>query len=833
MSFRGFVPAKSVLSRLLPLSLLTLAVASLFLVQPTMASASTSASTSTTTGSPATVKVSATVPSKGPSAGSPNSASSPAQTTSPASVADATDEQCAGNLTFGRIVSCPSVTATKSRVYKFSTRVAKDTVYIDLHQPESAYLSASITAADGTFICYATSSYPTSCAFATAGTYTVTVTNPFGGPPEFTLSVESALTTSKCTSLPDSFFSMSSPGMSGTLPAGTAAMCFSFSQPTGSVLWNAALGVSPGYPSGGIYDAQNQPLCPISYSGGQTCTLSTAGPYKLFLHELYGNETAYTLRMPRLSQSTGCAPLKLAPFGDPGDAAVTASVTYTQQYTCAKVHLASAGPIGIRFSDLQQLFWTLYDNSGVKVCDSYANGRTCPAPAAGDYTLFIQDIGFLGDAHTFTVTAAAQYDNAGCQAATSTAWDTTALVVHQTSPAQTNCQIFEGTAGDRVMTYSAPVQYNSVAAWIVDATGNPVCPTFSGDGQDGCVLPATGTYRVLSYLDTWDKQNPDETYWLQIRRLNNPAGCLAIKPGTYGTAPVLGGIRCRILTVPAAGTYTVAPVDSQNYQLSGDVYDVEGLRVCYIGGNCAFPAAGNYTLVLDGGNPSSVIDNDYQYTVAFLTAVPTGCGTLSDSADPIQPYHGSLVPGQHDCLQLPTPAGARITESLPPSATGAARPVVTILDATGTFVCDSNYPLLQGSCQLTGSAPFYAVVTASNGSPAGPYAAALVRTDGPPSCPTLPGTADGVTVTTSPAHFAQCLSIPATGHSATATFTYTRTSGSGGATMQVYDSAGLMYCAALAPADTRTVTCSLPAGPVTVILDADDVDATYQVTYTP
>jgi hypothetical protein len=233
---------------------------------------------------------------------------------------------------------------------------------------------------------------------------------------------------------------------------------------------------------------------------------------------------------------------------------------------------------------------------------------------------------------------------------------------------------------------------------------------------------------------------------------------------------------------------------------------------------------------LDSFSPPSVVDNDLQYVVGLLPVLPAHCGTVADGANPITPYQDTLVAGQYDCLQLPTPAGGSIVELLPATATGTTSPTVTILDSLGAYVCDS-YQLRQISCTLNGTGPFHAIVTAGDSSAPGAYTVAFARVDGPPACPVLPSTAAGASVTTSAGHFATCLSIPAAQRGTRETYTVTRTSGGGDATVSVINGTGVRYCQTYIPAAAQTLTCSMPAGPATVIVQTDDVDATYQVTY--
>ncbi|GAA2716141.1 hypothetical protein ACFY2R_08330 [Micromonospora olivasterospora] len=86
-------------------------------------------------------------------------------------------------------------------------------------------------------------------------------------------------------------------------------------------------------------------------------------------------------------------------------------------------------------------------------------------------------------------------------------------------------------------------------------------------------------------------------------------------------------------------------------------------------------------------------------------------------------------------------------------------------------------------------------------------------------------------MTTGADRFAVCFSIPADQRGAGESITWKRTAGSGDARMSVFDASGIRYCGPTGYAVERTITCSLPAGPVTVLLEADSVDAAYQLTH--
>ncbi|MFG2045515.1 hypothetical protein [Dactylosporangium sp. NPDC048998] len=745
----------------------------------------------------------------------------------------ATAAACGGVLAFGEIAVCPAISGTRQDVFTVTTAKNSDKLYTMLTRGSGDYLQAFVTKGT-TEVCFFGVDAGT-CQLQQAGTYTITVKLYNGvGSGNYSLSVQSTRTPAACTTLSNSFFSFASTGVQKTLPAGSSGDCYKFNQPVGSVLrLDSPKGVSttPGQYAdvqGVILDAQFQPLCPVRYA--TNCTLTTAGPYFLNLFEYYGNQASYTLRMSRISNAAGCAPLRLAPFGDPGTNVGTGTVN-VDGVACHQVHMPSAGTIGIRVYDGQQIFWYLYNNAGAEVCNSYANRRACTLSAAGDY--FVMTLNQSYSPITYQIAAPALFRNAGCATSTGLSWAPDALLVHQTSAVQTNCQPFYGNAGDRVIAYAAPTVYNSVERWIVDSAGVQACPDYSG-GEDGCLLPVSGTYRVISFLGRWDAESPDQIYKMQVRRLSQPVGCPVITPGTYNAAPAgaLGPIRCRILNISTSGVYLAKAFDVDNYQTYAAVYDSTGHRVCADSSYCEIPAAGRYTMVLNAAVVDSVLDNDFSYVTALLPFQPSGCPTVSTNGFQDTPYQGAFTaPGQVLCRQLNSPGGSKIVQLKPTDATGSANPTGMVLDAAGNYVCDLDYNLHQTSCVLSGVAPMVLVLNERSGNAPGAFSMAFARVDGPPICPALPTGTTGSTVTTSATHYGVCFGIAADQHEASATFTWHRASGSGVASLSVFDANGNRYCGATPGYADRTVTCNyLPTGALTVVLETGAVDATYQLT---
>nr|MDT0659288.1 hypothetical protein [Micromonospora sp. DSM 115978] len=734
---------------------------------------------------------------------------------------------CGGRLPFGRVKSCPSISDTQRNVWTVTTTVDQDTLLARLRGGSGDIVDGWVTDDTGTDIC-SFSFGLRACQLGAAGVYHVTVRLSYGsGEAAYTLSVESTRTPSKCVSLPKKVFSFASTGRPGTLPAGLAAACFTFDLPTGSVLLTA---LSPGADlRGDILAADHQRLCGLGPH--PPCELSRPGPYRLFLQSPNGNESTYILRLPRLSQPVGCSPLPLAALGDPG-AAIGEVLLEGNSMACHALRARTAGAVVVRLDPNASMYLrrALYDANGHEVCDETTTGRSCALPAAGRYTVVTHNSG--AQRMPYQIAVASLRDVTGCAPTTGTNWDQPTLVVHQTSALHTNCQPFQAEAGDQMIVYRAPVGDNEMVSWLVDERGAVLCAEVSL--WDDCSLPTSGTIRVISYLRWWDADDTILTYRMQVRRLSNPVGCPRITPGAYNAAPAgaLGTIGCRTLEIGAPGLYRVRAVNVDNHPLFGTIYDLAGRSVCS-SIECRFTAAGRYTLVLAGGDADRVIGEDVWYAVALLPSLPSsGCPVVSDTGWQGVPHRGGFTTaGQFNCLELASPTGSRLVLALPGDATGAGSPAVTVMDSTGTFICHTAWGLTRSQCELTGEAPFLAVLNSPGGSPTGQYSLAFVRTDGPPACPVLPAGTEGSTVATGADRFAVCFTIPADQRADRESITYRRTVGTGDARLSVFDSTGARHCGPTGDASGQTITCSPPPGPMTVLLEADAVAASYQLTH--
>ncbi|MFI1723226.1 Tat pathway signal protein [Streptomyces sp. NPDC020489] len=527
-----------------------------------------------------------------------------------------------------------------------------------------------------------------------------------------------------------------------------------------------------------------------------------------------------------------CAPLALAPFGDPGGAVgeatigPDASVCYTVTVTTPGLYLAPAKDASGNAMTRQ----LLADDGSAVDCygDEYATHDMCSVPAAGTYTLKVLNTGWSDT--TASVSFVPLGGTEGCADPVGTGWDQPDLTRTTVSRVQVDCQPFTGEPGDRVrLTYGSKT-YGDSLAWITDATGARICERFPEDDEDSCVLPGDGPYRVISTVWRAESGFPAQ-YGVKVRRLNDPRGCTTAPLRPFG-APErqdLTANPCFTFTAAAAGPYTVHSVSEDREVGVARVYDAAGLSVCRYGADpCRIKAPGTYTAVLDGTSP---FRDTRAGLIVLDRASDAGCVATGTGL-----HQGELsAVGQYDCLALDVPQGARVAALTSLSSAGLT-PEVEVLDRTGSAQCDES-ALRGGYCALTGEAPYRALVHTedSGDSATGPYAVAFHRTDITEGCPVLPAGSFGAggaqaTLTTGGGVFSHCLGIPADAHSAAEVLQLVTTSGTASAAFSVVDSDGKRVCERYATTN-GWVLCSLTPGKAhTVLVNGRDETATYSLT---
>ncbi|GAA3844067.1 hypothetical protein GCM10022403_090000 [Streptomyces coacervatus] len=523
-----------------------------------------------------------------------------------------------------------------------------------------------------------------------------------------------------------------------------------------------------------------------------------------------------------------CAPLAVAAFGDPGDAVGRATVAPG----VSACYTVTAGAPGLYLVPLQdssnEASRQVLAADGSQVdCngDTYATNGMCTLPSAGTYTVKVVNDGWT-DAQT-AVTFVPLGATKGCADSVGTNWDQPDDSRTTVGPVEVDCLPFEAKQGERIrLTYGSKV-YGDSLAWITDGTGARVCPHFPEDGEDSCVLPGDGPFRVISRVSYTEKGFPAE-YGVKVRRLNDPQGCTAAPARSYGPLEQqdLTTNPCFTFTVGMAGPYTVHYVSEDRSAGAVQVYDADGLTVCRSGTDpCRVTKAGTYTAVLDGSYP---FQDSRKGLVVFDRASDAGCVSVGTGL-----YKGELgAVGQYDCLTLSAPQGARIA-ALTPLVSSGVDAEVEVLDRDGTAQCDAT-SLSNGDCALTGTAPYRALVhTDDSGDDAtGAYSVAFHRTDAASDCPVLPAgsfSAGGAkaTLTTGDGVFSHCLSIPADAHTSAEVFQLTATSGGVPAKFSVLDSTGKKVCDRSSTTDGWAVCALTPGKAHTVLVTGRDQAATY------
>ncbi|MEU7648799.1 Tat pathway signal protein [Streptomyces huasconensis] len=523
-----------------------------------------------------------------------------------------------------------------------------------------------------------------------------------------------------------------------------------------------------------------------------------------------------------------CAPLALAPFGDPGVAVGKATVApdattcYTFSATEPGIHLVSLDDSG------DEAHTEVYSGDTRLDCyeREYAVQGWCDLSEAGAYTLKVVNDGWQ-DADV-AVTVVPLGSDRGCAPKTGTDWDQPTPTRTSVSPVEVDCQPFDAEPGDRIRLTRGTAAHGETMAWITDATGARICPHFPEDGEDSCVLPGKGPYRALSHVSYAEKGFP-AGYAVTARRLNDPRGCPSAPVRPYGplTAQDLTKTPCFTVTAEKAGTYRFDSLDQEGATGPSRVHDRSGKTVCRATGQpCRLPAAGTYTVTLDGDSP---FHDTPRGLIALDRASASGCVKTETGA-----HKGELsTAGQYDCLELAAPKDARIAALTALDASGVDAEV-EVLDGDGTVQC-SGQELAAGDCALTGTAPYRALVHADGTPRTGPYTVAVHRTDAGNDCRVLPaGTfaADGAkaSLSTGSGVFAHCLSIPADDHSAAEVLQLTATAGDIPAKFSVLDAAGKRVCDRHATTNGWTLCPLTPGKAHTVLVTGSDKAAEYTLT---
>ncbi|MFJ8132881.1 hypothetical protein [Streptomyces hydrogenans] len=490
-----------------------------------------------------------------------------------------------------------------------------------------------------------------------------------------------------------------------------------------------------------------------------------------------------------------CPELPLAPLGDPGDAVreVTIEAAAT---ACFTVTVRTPGTHRV-LVDGGNAYPALFAGEQQVDCQDLVYKDAWCVLAAGQYTLRLTSTHWEAARTRVALVPLMAGTPGGCPAVPGTAYDTAPATGTGAGPLGVVCRTFTAEAGER-FTLDLP---GAASAWISDATGARLCAERDPDGSEGCVLPqGTEGHRVYAVVGG--------DYRLKVRRLSDPAGCATVAPTAYGTAPDRSGVvtGCKTVTPTVSGRYDIRSVDAEGHPGEVTVHHRDGAYACRsYDAFCTLTAGTTYTVLTDDA------------VQVFGHASTAGCvdGVVLGS-----PHRGTYAaPGAVDCLNLPLPTGAHL------ALLSEGEAEITLFDAAGNRQCLSVNSLWDGSCVLSGTAPFRATFTGGDG-----YRFVAYRTDAPApaACRTftagdLGASPTRMRVRTGDGVFSDCLTIPADAHSARELFRVEKVSGTPSAEVVVIDGKGRRICELRSYYGTFT-TCALTPGLAhTVLVQSGDV----------
>ncbi|MFJ5881213.1 hypothetical protein [Kitasatospora cineracea] len=512
-------------------------------------------------------------------------------------------------------------------------------------------------------------------------------------------------------------------------------------------------------------------------------------------------EHAAAAKALQASDPAGACPAVLDPQA-PTTCTMAADTTASPTLTLTQDH--DLVVFEVLASQQYYLSWTLTAPDGSTVaCEnvvaSYGGAFRCATGQAGTYTLNLRNL--YGD-NSVSVAYLPLLSTAACRtvAGADSKLGTAKLFSGSLGTgAAGDCYTTDLAPGDVLRTYGP----DTGTTWTVyDGAGKRICDSYSGDSSRGldCTLTGTAPYRVTVQQIVGRATD----YAFGAARLSNPEGCATVQPQAYGAAVDLSSTaRCRILRVSAAGRYLYGPASATGANPTGRLYGQGGAQESCQSGDCTLTAA-DHVWVLDG-NSGDVGAFGMGLHAATETA---GCTATADDGLASGAVTGTGTAGQLRCLTLPTASGKGLYLLNRPPADGAPAGV-EIDDARGVKQCDNGgygYAL----CQLTGTAPFRALLT---GTPGKAYALVIHRTDNGAGCTAWPqsgyGGSWGASVPLDAATQQRCLSIPAAQHSPAEMLDYANNANSVNAAVYVVDGAGNTVCSTLG---SSTTTCQFTPG---------------------
>ncbi|NUP42591.1 MAG: hypothetical protein HOY76_37580, partial [Streptomyces sp.] len=607
-------------------------------------------------------------------------------------------ESCSGALDPGTVYHCASAPQDGAA---YTLTVTEDQDLLAYGLVSGFGTIASLTGPDGQSVtCSSYGSYQHRCPGVAAGTYTLTVSDQWGGvTPEFSVSYQLPLSTADCTAVTEADTALGSPrGFTGTLAAGSVGDCYTLPSAAGDTVQFQA-SVYSEYIS--VYDADGTVVC----TQDRSCALTGTAPYRALVWADSGNELDYTFTAARLSDPQGCAAVQVQPYG---------SVPAAGTSPCRTLHIPADGSYLVGASGADGVIsGALYAADGTEVpCDTGYDymAQGCPL-SAGDY-IWETDAGGI-PAAGFAVALHRVGQTDGCTAGRDDTYASGQALAAVSAPGQEFCWTLPTATGSGLYLANAGSGHSLTLA-VYDAGGTRQCETAYSFSV--CKLTGTAPFRlILAAQGTAD-------FRVTVQRTGSTAGCTAWPRTAYGDHPAGAHValtataQTACLALPAGdhSTGEVFDFTDTGNQLNASfrVYDAKGDAVCTSSGSsltpCALAAGVSYAAVLVGTGTVDTYDvarHDVSGGASCAAPASTAMGgastgyTLSSALD-------------ERCLRVTAAAGDKMWFAV--RTPGAARNTgaeLLVFDGTGRVLCWQH----GASCRATGSASYLVLVAADYG----------------------------------------------------------------------------------------------------------------------
>jgi len=548
-------------------------------------------------------------------------------------------------------------------------------------------------------------SYPAelNCTLPSSGKYLVIVRDSSGtSTPTYSFEGIDLASPGTCTAL-----NAGAAPVSGSIPIGLQTDCYSMTVSPGDVVRVRMVKTSgSGYPEQDIVRPNGSVACSATTSVETTCTIDTAGTYRVFVRDYYGTYAdGYTLAMQTLNAPAGCSSLAVDPTPTSDSIANVGGMNcYTFTGTAGEhVDLRYMWTSGTSFNPDAEIVGP----DGRTVCGpSYPSELTCALGSTGTYAIIVRD---YNGPYTGGYNIALQDLNSpvGCS---SLAVDGTVTDGNLAAAGQTDCYTVTASAGQTLWFQYDHTSNTSLSptATLYKPNGSVECgvgyaPTMS------CTLDTSGTFTLLIRDSNGGYTGP---YSVLVQRVDSPSGCTTLGYGAAPTSVTMstpGALDC--FTVPASvGDHVLvrwintAGTSFYPY-LQG--FDANGSSICGLAG----PSALTCTSDTNGNMTFFVRDSSDFYTGTFSIAVqnvnsPTGCGSLTvgGSAD-----SGSLTAAaQIDCYTFTGTAGEHVDTNMTRTS-GSFTVWQELVRPNGTTICGPTSSADQ-TCTLDVSGTYTLIV---------------------------------------------------------------------------------------------------------------------------